>query len=338
MKDRRTFLKSLAAATSGILAGNVSIRGADSTASDRIGELLPLRNLGATGEKVTMLGLGGAHIGMAMNESTAEKVIESAIENGIRFFDNAYGYAGGLAEERFGKYLVPKYRDISYIMTKTPAKDAKSAKEHLETSLSRMKTDYIDLWQIHSVNTKEDLDRRLKNGVLDVLVEAKEQGKVRHIGFTGHNDYRTHQYMLERTDMLETCQMPVNCFDPNYESFIDNVLPTLVERNIGVIAMKTLSNGGFFGGTRHMHNGHEPRIIPDVATLDEVLSFVWSLPVSVLVTGPHDVRMLREKVAIARSFRQMNENQRLALVQKVGDAGLEGKKVEFYKFNQSNRS
>ena len=335
MKDRRSFLKSMAAATAGLLVARSSLTGCSSMASDRVGELLPMRMLGATGEKVTMLGLGGAHIGIALDEPASEKVIEAAIEGGIRFFDNAYGYAGGLAEERFGKFLVPKYRDISFIMTKTPARDAKTAQEHLETSLKRMNTDYIDLWQIHSINTKEDLDRRLVNGVLDVLIRAKESGKVRYIGFTGHNDYRTHQYMLEKTDVLETCQMPVNCFDPNYESFIDNVLPSLVERKIGIIAMKTLSNGGFFGGTRHMRNGDEPRIVPDVASVKEALSFAWSLPVSVIVTGSNDIDMLQEKIEIAKSFRAMNENQRLELVQRLADAGFDGKKVEFYKFNQS---
>lgn len=335
MKDRRSFLKSMAAATAGLLVARPSLTGCSSVASDRLGELLPLRMLGATGEKVTMLGLGGAHIGIALDEPASEKVIEAAIEGGIRFFDNAYGYAGGLAEERFGKFLVPKYRDISFIMTKTPARDAKTAQEHLETSLKRMNTDYIDLWQIHSINTKEDLDRRLDNGVLDVLIRAKESGKVRYIGFTGHNDYRTHQYMLEQTDVLQTCQMPVNCFDPNYESFIDNVLPTLVERKMGIIAMKTLSNGGFFGGTRHMRNGDEPRIVPDVASVKEALSFAWSLPVSVIVTGPNNLDMLQEKIDIAKSFRSMNENQRLELVQRLADAGFDGNKVEFYKFNQS---
>ena len=325
----------MAAATAGLLVARSSLTGCSSMASDRVGELLPMRMLGATGEKVTMLGLGGAHIGIALDEPASEKVIEAAIEGGIRFFDNAYGYAGGLAEERFGKFLVPKYRDISFIMTKTPARDAKTAQEHLETSLKRMNTDYIDLWQIHSINTKEDLDRRLVNGVLDVLIRAKESGKVRYIGFTGHNDYRTHQYMLEKTDVLETCQMPVNCFDPNYESFIDNVLPSLVERKIGIIAMKTLSNGGFFGGTRHMRNGDEPRIVPDVASVKEALSFAWSLPVSVIVTGSNDIDMLQEKIDIAKSFRAMNENQRLELVQRLADAGFDGKKVEFYKFNQS---
>jgi predicted aldo/keto reductase-like oxidoreductase len=335
MKDRRTFLKTMAVATAGIMVAKPTLSGCSAAVSDRMGELLPQRLLGSTGEKVTMLGLGGAHIGIIMDEPTSEKVIEAAIEGGIRFFDNAWGYADGLAEERFGKFLVPKYRDISFIMTKTPARSGEKAMEHLETSLKRMKTDYIDLWQIHSVNTKEDVDRRLQDGVVDALVKAKESGKVRYVGFTGHNDYRTHSYVLEKTDVLETCQMPVNCFDPNYESFIINVLPALVERNMGVIAMKSLSNGGFFGGTRHMHGGDKPKIIPEVATMDEALNFVWSLPVSVIVSGAHDVGMLNEKIELAKSFRKMDEDKRNELVERLLKGGFEGKYVEHYKFNQS---
>jgi aryl-alcohol dehydrogenase-like predicted oxidoreductase len=300
-----------------------TLNGCTAVASDRIGDLLPQRFLGSTGEKVTMLGLGGAHIGIIMDEPTSEKVIEAAIEGGIRFFDNAWGYANGLAEERFGKFLVPKYRDISFIMTKTPAKSGKDAMKHLETSLKRMKTDYIDLWQIHSVNTLDDFDRRLQQGVVEAMVRAKESGKVKYIG------------LLEKANILETCQMPVNCFDPNYESFINNVLPSLVERKMGVIAMKTLSNGGFFGGTRHMHGGDKPKIIPGVATMDEAMNFVWSLPVSVVVTGAHDINMLNEKIELAKSFRKMNEEKRKELVERLANAGFEGKTVEFYKFNQS---
>ena len=126
-------------------------------------------------------------------------------------------------------------------------------------------------------------------------------------------------------------QMPINCFDPNYKSFIKNVLPTLVERNMGVLAMKTLGNGGFFGGARHFSNGENPRIIPKVASVQEALHFVWSLPVSTIITGPDHVDMLKEKVDLAQSFTKMSESDRFELVERVGKAGFDGKKVEFYK-------
>ena len=330
MKDRRSFLIVLAATTAGIMVPVRSVNGIDHVPHDRFGDLLPLRKLGATNEKVTMLGLGGAHVGRLLDESTSEKVIETAIEGGIRFFDNAESYVGG-AEEKYGKYLVPKYRDVSFIMTKTKAVDAKTAQEHLEQSLRRMKTDYIDLWQIHHLTSDKDVDTRIKGEVLEVFSKAKESGKVRHIGLTGHADYKALQHMLSQIDILETCQMPINAFDPNYKSYINNVLPMLVERNMGVLAMKSLSNGGFFGGTNHFKSGDEPKIIPQYANIKEVLSFVWSLPVSVLITGVDNVDMLKEKIAIAKSFKEMKEEERTELVTRLADAGIDGKKVEFYK-------
>ena len=319
----------MAAATAGIMVPIRTVNGIESDPADRFGDLLPLRTLGATKEKVTMLGLGGSHVGR-MDEFTSERVIEAAIESGIRFFDNAESYRGG-AEEKYGKYLVPKYRDVSFIMTKTKAADAITAQEHLEQSLRRMKTDYIDLWQIHHLRSVEDVDTRFNGDVLEVFARAKQSGKVRYIGLTGHADYKALQHMLSKTDMLETCQMPINAFDPNYKSYIRNVLPMLLKRNMGVLAMKSLSNGGFFGATSHFESGDEPKIIPQYASIKEALSFVWSLPVSVLITGPDNVDMLKEKIAIAKSFKAMNEEQRTELVARLAGAGMDGAKVEFYK-------
>ena len=330
MSDRRTFLKSLATMTAGMMVPYDKVKGISAAPRDRLGELLPLRAFGKTGINVTMLGIGGSHVGRAP-EKVSQQLIEKALEGGIRFFDNAESYQSGGAEIKYGKYLVPKYRDVAFIMTKSTGRDGKTAQEHLEGSLKRMKTDYVDLWQIHSITSPSDVDRRIQDGVLEVALKAKESGKARFIGFTGHTDYRAHQQMLKRTDVLETCQMPINCFDPNYKSFINNVMPTLVDQNLGIIAMKTLSNGGFFGGTRHYHSGDNPRIVPKIATIQEALHFVWSLPVSVLVTGPDDVAMLQEKIDLARSFKQMEESARTALVERVGKAGLDGNKVEFYK-------
>lgn len=330
MKTRRSTLKSLAALTAGLLVPAKGIGGNLFSPSDKFGELLPLRLLGKTGEKVTMLGLGGAHIAKS-DERSAEARIECAIEGGIRFFDNAYNYGSGKAEERFGKYLVPKYRDVSFIMTKTTATSGKEAQAQLETSLKRMKLDYVDLWQIHSIGSPGDVDKRIEQEVLEVFRKAKESGKARYIGFTGHRDFNAHKQMLKRTTELETCQMPINCFDPNYKSFINNVLPTLVERDMGVLAMKTLSNGGFFGGKTHFVSGDNPRVVPNVATVQEAIHFVWSLPVSTLITGADDVAMLQEKIDLAKSFKKMNEKSRMELVERVGNANLEGNKVEFYK-------
>lgn len=329
-RNRRSFLRKLAAVTTGIMVVNADLKSNPGVVRDRLGELLPLRKLGKTGQEVTMLGVGGAHIGKS-DEKTAQEILEAALEGGVRFFDNAESYNNGGSEEKYGRLLVPKYRDVAFIMTKSTAKTGALAQQHLEDSLRRMKTDYVDLWQIHAVTSPEDVDSRIAEGVLEVAMKAKESGKARFIGFTGHSDYRAHQRMLERTELLETCQMPINCFDPTYKSFINNVLPVLVERNMGILAMKTLSNGGFFGGTRHFYGGDNPKMVPDVVSLEEALHFVWSLPVSVLITGPDHADMMREKIALAKSFKQMNEDDRLALIDRVGSAGYDGHLVEFYK-------
>lgn len=328
--DRRSFLKKLAAMTTGIMVSNAELQSMPGNKRDRLGELLPLRKLGKTGEEVTMLGVGGAHIGKS-DDRTAQEILEAALEGGVRFFDNAESYNSGGAEEKYGRFLVPEYRDVAFIMTKSTGKTGALAQQHLEDSLRRMKTDYVDLWQIHSLTSPEDVDSRIAEGVLDVAIKAKENGKARFIGFTGHANFRAHQHMLERTTVLETCQMPINCFDPTYKSFINNVLPILVERDMGILAMKTLSNGGFFGGTRHFHGGDNPKMVPDIVSLEQALHFVWSLPVSVLITGPDHADMMREKIALAKSFKQMSEDDRLALIERVDQAGYDGKLVEFYK-------
>lgn len=330
MSDRRAFLKTLATLTAGMMVSRNNAQGTTAPLRDRFGELLPLRSLGRTGEKVTMLGVGGAHIGKS-DDKTAQAILEAALEGGVRFFDNAESYNGGGAETKYGKYLVPKYRDVSFIMTKSTARNGKLAQQHLEDSLRRMKTDYVDLWQVHALSSPGDVDNRIANGVIEIARKAKESGKARFIGFTGHADFKAHQHMLDKTDFFDTCQMPINCFDPNYKSFINNVLPILVERNMGILAMKTLSNGGFFGGNRHFHGGDNPKLVPNVLTIQEALHFVWSLPVSVLITGPDHVEMMREKIDLARSYKQMSEADRLALVERIGNAEYDGNIVEFYK-------
>lgn len=207
-------------------------------------------------------------------------------------------------------------------MTKTTAHDAETARQHLEGSLRRLNTDYLDLWQMHTVQSPHDVDRRIQYGVVDVIKEAKESGKVRHIGFTGHRMPEAHRQVLQRTDVFETAQMPINVTDPNYKSFVRGVLPTLVEQNYGVLAMKTLADGGFFGG------GDEA-VVPDTVSIQEALHFVWSLPVSVLITGADNPEMLREKIDLARSFEGMDEQQRQELVKRVAE--LNNVRIESYK-------
>jgi predicted aldo/keto reductase-like oxidoreductase len=296
--------------------------------------MLPLRKLGKTGEEVTMLGLGGYHVGWT-TEKDAQEVIETALEGGIRFFDTAESYDNGGSEVRYGKYLVPKYRDEIFLMTKTGARNGKMAREHLEGSLKRLKCDYLDLWQVHSLRTPDDVDDRIKNEVLEVFQKAKSEGKVRHIGFTGHQNPFAHTQMLKKTvdeDIFETVQMPINVIDSHFHSFIENVLPIAVERNFGILAMKTLSDGRFFKIKKQRDNipweTNDP-LVPNHITVKEALNFVWSLPVSVLITGAENKNLLLEKIDLAREFTKYNESDRMNLVQRVSEKA--GDSVEYYK-------
>ena len=327
--ERRSVLKWLGGLTAGVLlATQANAEDQDGGTSDRLGQLLPLRTLGRTGEAVTMLGVGGWHIG-AMSEKNAQATIEIALQEGVRFFDTAESYQSGGSETRLGKLLTPQYRDVVYLMTKSTARNADGARRHLEDSLRRLNTDYLDLWQVHAVNNPQDVDGRITNGVFEVMMEAKQSGKVRHLGFTGHTQPDAHLRVLEKSDIFDVCQMPVNLADPNYSSFIKQVMPKLVEQNIGVLAMKSLANGGFFGGSSHGQHGNRPKIVPNRVSIAEAINFTWSLPVSVLITGADNPQQMQEKIALAKSFVAMDQSQRQALIDKVAD--LAGRQVEFYK-------
>jgi predicted aldo/keto reductase-like oxidoreductase len=332
MLDRRRFLQSLAGMTAGMMFGRTGLAadGEVDVSTDRLGELLPLRSFGSTGDKVTMLGAGGAHIGR-MSELEAQHTIEMALEGGIRFFDTAEQYANGGSERYYGRLLTPKYRDVIYLMTKTRARDAETARKHLEGSLKRLNTDYIDLWQMHSLRDAADPEHRLENGVLEVLLEAQEEGKVRHIGFTGHATPKAHARMLELTEHMQVAQMPINAADPSYSSFIQQVVPTLVDRGMGVIAMKTLAGGGFFGANGwRTSDGPGPKVVPDQISVEEAMHFVWSLPVSVGLNGPSQPHMLEEMIQVAKRFQKLDEGDRQAIVERVAQK-VEGTSVEFYK-------
>ena len=334
--ERRSLLKWLGSFTAGILLAS-EVRSQDktnshdtntATATDRLGKLLPQRTLGRTGEAVTMLGLGGWHLGK-MNERDAQATIEIALEGGVRFFDTAEMYQSGGSESLMGKLLIPQYRDDIYLMTKTTARSGTDARNSLEASLRRLNTDRLDLWQVHAVDSPDDVDGRVANDVFKVMAEAKAAGQARHIGFTGHTQPAAHLRVLEQSDIFDACQMPVNIADPSYSSFIKQVMPKLVEKNIGILAMKSLANGGFFGGSAHGQHGNNPKIVPDRATVAQAINFAWSLPISVLITGFDSPEQMQEKINLASSFVAMDESQRQDLIDRVAD--LAGTQVEFYK-------
>ena len=330
MANRRMFLKSLAGITAGItLAGTAQVGKYE---SDRIGEVLPKRKLGRTNEFVTMLGTGGYHVGWT-TERDAQEVIEASLEGGVRFFDTAESYADGTSETRYGKYLTPKYRDLIFLMSKSTGRDAKTVKEHLEGTLRRLKTDQLDLYQVHAISTPEDVDSRIQLGVLEVLLKAKEEGKIKYLGFTGHQNPFAHARMLEKTkesDIFDTVLMPVNVLDQTYFSFTKNVMPKALDRNLGILAIKSLADGRFFAKKEEAGWTSDDPLIPNYLSIKEAMHFVWTLPVSVLISGNENATFMREKIAVARSFSKLSEEQRTALIDKVTNIALAGK-VEYYK-------
>ena len=200
-----------------------------------------------------------------------------------------------------------------------------------------MSTEYLDLWQAHAISSKEDADNRLKNGVFEFMLEAKASGKVRHIGFTGHTNAKAHAYLLERLKQegyLETVQMPVNPVDAAHPvSFVKQALPLAFEQEYGILAMKSLAGGQFFSEKyqldEKMWETDDP-VVPDRIKLVDALNFVWSLPVSVLISGASTKKMIQEKIKLARKHMAINEQERQQLIDKVVDISLE-EKVEYYR-------
>ncbi len=336
---RRTFLSGLSAAALAGVAWPQELLEAAShgSHSDEFGKLLPTRALGKTGERVTLLGLGGNHF-RKLPEDQQETAIEKSIAGGIRFFDtaNAYG-TDQLSERLFGKYLNPKYRDSIYLMTKSMAKDPKLAREHLEWSLRNMKTDRLDLWQLHNITSIEDAHNLWDDGVVDVFLKAQEEGKVRMIGFSGHHDFRAHKEMLtlfkQRGVALQTVQMPVNVADASYDSFIEDVIPLAQEMGVGILAMKTMCGGRLFGGIGAGWGDHgktpaEP-IIPDLLKFRDATDYVWSMPIATRIVGFDTLDQLHEHIDAARHLRTLSPQQQATIIQTA--AQRSGPIMEFYK-------
>jgi aryl-alcohol dehydrogenase-like predicted oxidoreductase len=266
---------------------------------------LPTRPLGRTGLDVTILGLGGHHVSVSGSEPNARRLVEAALEEGINFFDTAESYGGGSSEAWLGKALAGVRKSV-VLMTKTYAPDersAESARRHLEGSLSRLNTDYLDLWQLHSVRSPDDVDRAFgPGGAMEFITEARSQGTVRFIGVTGHVTPAAHRRALEYWDRgikFDVMQMPLNPLDYHQQSFTREVLPMAVDRGIGVIAMKTSADGAL------LREG--------LATIDECQRYVWSLPVSLAVVGMERPELVRENASRAREFRAMSEADIAAL-------------------------
>lgn len=273
---------------------------------------IPTRPLGATGVQVSMLGLGGHHAGRGRDDDKSVRLIRKAIDLGVTFLDNAWEYHNGRAEEVMGKALLDGYRDKAFLMTKHHGRDKKTAMQHLEDSLRRLRTDVIDLWQFHEIVYDKDPEMIFApGGGIEAADLAKKQGKVRFIGFTGHRSPMLHLKMLAYGYPWDAVQMPMNVFDPHYKSFQQHVLPILVQRNIGVIAMKTMASG------------HVLRA--NVTTPEQALDYIWSQPVSTIVSGMESEELLEANVATARAFQPMSAQAQAELLEKTKEAALTGK-------------
>lgn len=275
-------------------------------AQDDEGRGIPTRRLGRTGEQVSILCVGGAHLGRAAmddGEPTALKLAHAAVDNGVFFWDNAWAYHDGYAEEFMGKALKGR-RDKVFLMTKNSGRDEAFSRQCLDDSLRRMQTDYIDLWQFHETNYDNDPDWVIERGGLGFALEAQKAGKVRHIGFTGHKHPRIHVKMLNKGYDWASSQMPINPMDFFYRSFEKEVVPLCLAKDVGVIGMKCLG-----GGPRE---GEIPTTTQ--VTAEMCVRWALSVPVSSIVRGYLTMEQLMADVKVARGFRPLEQDERKTIM------------------------
>jgi aryl-alcohol dehydrogenase-like predicted oxidoreductase len=280
---------------------------------------VPRRPFGRYADRISIIGLGGYHLGKVGTIAESIKIVHQAIDNGINFLDNAWEYHEGESEKRMGRAIADR-RDSVFLMTKvcTHGRDAKVAMRQLEESLRRLKTDYLDLWQIHECAYYNDPERHFApGGVVEALEQAKAQGKTRYVGFTGHKDPDIHLRMLSFDFPFDSCQLPLNGFDATFRSFQSRVLPELSRRGIAPIGMKSLGGDG--------------RVIKKkAATIVDALRYAMSLPVCTTVSGIDSLKVLRQNLKVALDFRPMSAAERQAYEQSVREAATDGR-FELYK-------
>jgi aryl-alcohol dehydrogenase-like predicted oxidoreductase len=303
-QTRRDFLGSgTAAVSASALAEQILAQTTPATATG-----IPLRPLGKTGEKVSILCLGGWHIGAVKDRAEAVRIMHAAIGEGVTFFDNAWDYHDGGSEELMGKALaMDGRRKKVFLMTKNCERDYQGSMKHLEDSLRRLQTDHVDLWQFHEMVYDNDPDWVFEKGGIKAAIEARKAGKVRFIGFTGHKDPLIHLKMLNKPHQWDSAQMPINVMDAHYRSFQREVIPVCMKKGVGVIGMKGLA-GGFPDG----------RLLTSVGlTVEECYRYALSLPVATQVVGVTSMAQLKQDVAMARNFRAMTTSEKDALHARV---------------------
>ena len=304
--QRREFLTGVAALSTG-----GRLRAADG---------MIYRKLGTTGEKVSAIGLGGHHIGRPKDESAGIKIIRSALDRGMNFLDNCWDYHDGESEIRMGKALRDGYREKAFLMTKFDGRTKESTARQIDESLKRLQTDRIDLMQFHENIRMEDPDRFFApGGALEALLEAKQAGKIRYIGFTGHKDPVVHLRMLdvaaEHKFHFDACQMPLNVMDAHFRSFTHQVVPRLEKEGIAVLGMKPMGDGNV------LKSG--------VVTPVECLHYALSLPTSVVINGCESMERLDQAFEAARTFKPLTRAEISKLLAKTEQAAMTGKYEPF---------
>jgi uncharacterized protein len=335
--ERRSFLKQ--AAATAMLVGSRSMAGQNPGAQARLDGAAahtPLpsvttvngigrRKLGRADAEVSIIGIGGYHLGLSdVSEGDAIRIVRRGLDEGINFLDNCWDYNDGASEERMGKALQDGYRQKAFLMTKIDGRTGASARQQLEQSLMRLKTDHIDLLQLHEVIRMGDPEQAFQPGyVMDVLQQARTEGKIRFIGFTGHKSPEIHLHMMETADKhgftFDTVQMPVNALDEHYDSFGQRVIPVAQKHGMAVLGMKPLSNGAI--------------LKTKTVTAVEALHYAMSVPVTVTITGCDSMQVLEQALGVARNFKPLDEQQKIAILQKTAPVGMAGK-FEAYKSSQ----
>ncbi len=313
-QNRREFLEKV---TLGVAGAGAAVSGSALTAlpaSAANGEM-PYRTLGRSGEKVSLLGLGGFHIGGQDDEQESIRIVRTAIDNGVNFMDNCWDYNDGTSEVRMGKALRDGYRKKVFLMTKIDGQLKDIAARQIDESLQRLQTDTIDLLQFHEVIRPGDPDRILgPGGSLEAALAAKQAGKIRYIGFTGHKDPDIHLKMLNMAFQhgftFDAVQMPLNVMDLHFKSFAHKVVPVLVEHGIGVLGMKSMGDGQVLKS--------------NTVTPIECLHYAMNLPTSVVINGCETLERLEQGLQAARTFRPLTEKELAALFERTAAAGRDG--------------
>jgi uncharacterized protein len=280
---------------------------------------IPQRRFGRHPDLVSIIGLGGYHLGTIRTQKEAIAVVRTAIDAGLTFMDNAWDYNDGVSEERMGQAL-KGYRDRVFLMTKvcTHGRDSRTAMRQLEQSLKRLQTEYLDLWQIHECVYDDDPDLHFApGGVVEALDKARSQGKVRYVGFTGHKDPAIHLRMLAYEFPFDSCQLPLNGFDASFRSFEQQVLPELNRRGIAPIGMKSLGGKG-------------TPVSRKAVKVTDALRYAMSLPVATTVSGIDSMKVLKQNLKIASGFEPMNPVEMSAYRGRVARSAADGR-FELYK-------